>query len=133
MAQSKSNTHITNINRLLKDIKLDTLANFICTNSKEIIVTTNKITTLLDLKVVEKYMKKLNDVDTSNVISSRLPQSKSYLKILDIFYLIENTNFPITANIIKRVIQTSYIFNNTVLVSHSHIIKALPKSNIAVV
>ena len=87
----------------------------------------NKIATLLDLKVVEKYMKELNNIDTSNVISLRLSQSKLYLKILDILYLIENTNLSITVNIIEKIIQISYIFNNTVLASHPHIIKALPK------
>jgi len=90
----------------------------------------NKIATLSDLKVVGKYMKELNNVNTSNVISLRLPQSKLYLKILDILYLIENTNLSITANVIERIIQTSH---NTVLASHPHIIKALPKFNIAVI
>ena len=129
----QSNTYITNINRLLKDIKWDTSADFIHTNSKGIIATINKIATLSDLKVVEKYMKKLNNIDTSNVMSLRLPQSKLYLKFLDILYLIENTNLSITANVIERIIQTSHIFNNTILASHPHIIKALPKSDIAVI
>ena len=93
----------------------------------------NKIATLLDLKVVEKYMKELNNIDTSNVISLRLSQSKLYLKILDILYLIENTNLSITVNIIEKIIQISYIFNNTVLASHPHIIKVLPKFDIAVI
>ncbi len=62
----------------------------------------NKIATLLDLKVVEKYMKELNNIDTSNVMSLRLSQSKLYLKILDILYLIENTNLSIIVNIIEK-------------------------------
>ena len=129
----QSNIYITNINRLFKDIKWDTSADFIYTNSKRIIITMNKIATLLDLKVVEKYMKELNNIDTSNVISLRLSQSKLYLKILDILYLIENTNLSITVNIIEKIIQISYIFNNTVLASHPHIIKALPKFDRAVI
>jgi len=67
--------------------------------------------------MVEKYMKKLNDVDVSDVMSLRLSQLKSYLKILDITYFIKNTNLSVTLDIIKRVIKTSYIFDNTVLAS----------------
>jgi len=39
----QSNVYITNINRLLKYIKLDISAKFIYTDSKEIIVTMNKV------------------------------------------------------------------------------------------
>ena len=67
--------------------------------------------------MVENYMKKLNDVDVSNVMSPRLSQLKSYLKILDITYFIKNTNLSVTLDIIERVIKTSYIFDNTVLAS----------------
>ena len=50
-------------------------------------------------------------------MSPRLPQSKSYLKILEIPYYIKDTNLPITVNIVKKVFQTTYIFNNIVLAS----------------
>ena len=60
-------------------------------------------------------MKELNNINVSNIMSLRLPQLKLYLKILDILYFIDNTNLPITSDIIERVIKTSYIFNNTVL------------------
>jgi len=66
-------------------------------------------------------MKKLNNVNTSNVMSSRLPQLKLYLKILGIPYFVEDTNLLInlfiTSDIIERVIKTSHIFDDTVLVS----------------
>jgi len=82
---------------------------------------------------VEKYMKELNDIDSSNIISSRLPQSKSYLKILDILYFVDDTNLSITTDIIERVIQISYLFDNIILASCSHIIKESLKSNIVIV
>ena len=47
-------------------------------------------------------------------MASRLPQSKSYFKILGISYFIEDTNLPITTNIIEKV---TYIFNDIVLTS----------------
>ena len=70
---AQSNVYIDNINRLLKDIKLEISTNFICPNNKRIVVTANKIAVFLDLNIVEKYIKKLNDIDSSNIMSPRLP------------------------------------------------------------
>ena len=53
-----------------------TSTDFIYSNNKEIIVTTNKVSTSSNLNVVENYIKKLNDVDSSDVMSQRLSQSK---------------------------------------------------------
>lgn len=113
----QSNIHIANINQHFKDIKSKVSANYIWFDNKSIIVITNKITVSSDLNMVKKYMKELNNVDTSNVMSHRLPQSKSYLKILDILYFVEDTNILIISDIIKRIIKTSYIFDNIVLAS----------------
>jgi len=52
-----SNIYVSNMNRLLKDIKLEILINFIQVDNKGIIVTTNKVATTSDLNVIEKYMK----------------------------------------------------------------------------
>ena len=109
------------------------MVNFIQPNNEDIIITTNKITTISDLNIVEKYVKDLNNVDSSNTISPRLSQSKFYLKILDILYCVEDTNLSITADIVKRGIQTTYIFNDIVLTSCLYIIKAFPKSDIAII
>lgn len=111
------NIHVANINRLLKDIKLEVSVDFIWSDNKSIIVTTNKIAVISDLNVVEEYMKNLNDINSSNIISFRFLQSKSYLKILDIPYCIKNNNLLITMDIVKRVIQTTYIFNGVILAS----------------
>ena len=127
-----SNMHVTNINRLLKDIMLEISIDFIWANNKDIIITTNKIAVTSDLNVVEKYIKDLNDVDSSNIIS-RLHQSKSYLKILDLLYYVEKTSFLITVDIVEKVIQTTYLFNDVVLVSYLHIIKAFFKSDMAII
>jgi len=79
---------------------------------------------------MEKYMKELNDVDLNN---PRLAQSKSYLKILDIPYFIENTNLLIMSDIIEKIIKTSHIFDDTVLASCSQVIKTSSKSDMAMV
>jgi len=88
---AKLNTYITNINKLLKEVKYDVLANFMHLNNKGIVITTK---------------------------SPRLPQPRSYLKILDILYFVENTNLSITSDIVESVIKSIYIFSNTILVSY---------------
>ena len=47
----KSNTHIENIDKLLKGVKSDISANYIHSDSKKIIIMTNKITITSDLNV----------------------------------------------------------------------------------
>jgi len=130
---TQTNAHIANINKAFKEVKSDISADYICSNNREIIITTNKVAASLDLNIVEKYMKELNNVDLNNVISPRLLQLKSYLKILGVPYFIEDTNLPITSNINKRVIKSIHIFGNMVLALYSYIIKASLKSDIAMV
>ena len=85
------------------------------------------------MKVVKKYMKNLNDVDLTEVLNSRLSQSKSYLRILEISYFIKDTNLPILSDIINSVIKSTHIFDNIVLSLCSQVIKVSPKSDIIVV
>ena len=108
---------MTNINQLLKSIKSENYADLIHSDNREIIITTNKVVLTLDMNTIKKYMKNLNDVDLNEVMSPRLPQLKSCLKILDILYFIKDTNFSVTVNIIEIVIKSTHIFNNTVLMS----------------
>ena len=52
---------------------------------------------------------------------------------LDISYFIEDTNLSITSEIIERVIKTTYIFNDIILVSHLHINKISLKSDMVMI
>ena len=52
-------------------------------------------------------------------ISPRLPQFKYYLKILNIPYLIKDTNIPIMTDVVKRILQSTHIFNDIVLILKS--------------
>ena len=70
---AQSNAHITNINKLLKDIKSEISADFICSKNKGVVITTNNVTISSNLNIVEKYMKELNNVDSNNIMSPRLP------------------------------------------------------------
>jgi len=74
----QSNVYSTNITRSLKGIKLEVVIGFIRFDNKGIIITTNKVAAISDLNIVGKYMKNLNYVDSSDIMSSRLPQLKPY-------------------------------------------------------
>jgi len=125
--------HVANINRAFKNIKSNTMADFIQANHRELIITTNKLVFTLELNIIKKYLKNVDVIDSNDIIASRLPQSKSYLKILKIPYLIKNTNVSISSDITKRVLQSTYIFNNVVLTSKLRIIKAFHKLDIVVI
>jgi len=64
---TNSSNHITNINRLLKNIKLEYKVDYIWSEKSSIIIVTDKIASLLDLQTIEKYIKNLNQIDIKNV------------------------------------------------------------------
>ena len=105
-------------------------ADFICSNNKGVIITTNKVVATLNLNIVEKYIKEFNNINSNNIMSL---QPKSYLKILGISYYSVNTNSLIIFDVVEEIIKNTHIFNNVILTSHSHIIKASPKLDIAVI
>ena len=86
---TESNTYIVSINRAFKNIKLEVKADFVWAEQAEIIITTNKIAAQLDLQTIEQYVKSMNHIEADNVKIPCLPQFKSYLKIIDISYLLE--------------------------------------------
>jgi len=63
--------YILNINKLLKGMKSEVLADFIYFNNKRIIITTNKAVVTSDLNVMEKCIKKLFNLN--DIMSSCLP------------------------------------------------------------
>jgi len=128
-----SSSHIANINYALKTIKSNTIANFIRVNSKGIIITTNNISSGSDLQEIEKYVKNSLPSDVKNISLPRLPQLKSYLKIISIPYISKKTNNQISLDDIENVLKNNYLFNDIVLASKPHIIKIFPKSNMAII
>jgi len=65
-------------------------------------------------------------MNSEDIQDARLPQSKSYFKILGLSYYIENTNTPMDSSVIKNIIKSTYI-------SKPQVCKVLPKSDIAVI
>ena len=126
-------SHVININRTLKSIKSNTCADFICADNKGIIISTNNITSNSDLQEIEKYVKNSLSANDDSIASPRLPQSKSYLKIVGIPYFVNKSNTCVTSEDIKHILKNNHIFNNIVLVSKLHIIKVSPKLDMAIV
>jgi len=72
-----SNKHVANINRVLKDIKSDIIADFNYADNRSLTITTNKVAFTLDLNTIKKYIKNvdiidLNDVRDAKVISVKI-------------------------------------------------------------
>ena len=68
----ESSAHITNMNRVLKNIKSKVIANFIWSNQAGIIII-NKVTLPLDFQTIEKYVKNANYIETDKVKATYLP------------------------------------------------------------
>jgi len=69
---TKANAHVLNINRLLKKVKSDIYMDFIRSDNKELLITTNKVAVIFNLNIIKKYMKDSNDMDYSDIMSLRL-------------------------------------------------------------
>ena len=78
--------HVTNINRLLRNAKLDVAVDFIWSDSIGLSIVTNKVILQSDLQIIDQYIKKSEDINELQVEELRFPQSKSYLKIIGISY-----------------------------------------------
>jgi len=128
-----SGKYIANLNCSLKGIKLDTIVDFIHSDHQEFIVTTNKVASSSNLSIVEKYIKNTNAVDSNDIQLACFLQSKLYLKILGILYLIKSTNTPIDSSVMEAIIKNTHIFNNICITSKPYIIKVSLKSDMAIV
>ena len=71
--------------------------------------------------------------DDNQIAFPHLPQLKSYLKIIGIPYLNEQTNVHISPEDIEKILKSNYIFNNIVLASRPQVIKISPKSDMAII
>jgi len=133
MFMSSSSNHIININRLLKNIKSECKADYIRVEKSDIIIVINKVILALDLQTMENYIKNSNQIDMDKVETSELPQSKSYLKIISLQYLMKNMNVSITLDVFEKILKNNHIFNNILIVSWPRIIKVFPKLDMAII
>ena len=126
-------SHITNINYIFKNIKSNICADYISSDNKGVNIITNNVASSSDLQEIEKYIKQSLNDNSNSIITPRLPQSKSYLKIVGISYYVNKSSTCITTEDIERILKNTYIFNEIVLASRLRIIKVSPKSDMAIV
>ena len=128
-----ASTHVININYFLKNIHSNTIADFICADNKEVIITTNSIASNSNLQEIEKYVKNSLSDNKDSITSARLSQFKSYLKIVGISYFVNNSNTRISSENIEYILKNNHIFNDIVFASKLCIIKVSPKSDMTIV
>ena len=125
--------HVININKTLKGIKSNVIANFVYSDDKGIIIFTNNIACPSDLQEIKKYVKNTLCAVTDQIATSRLPQPKSYLKIVGIPFMSKFTNSWITSDNVEKILKANHIFNDIILASKSRVIKVLPKSDMSII
>ena len=126
--------NVANINRELQNAKTEVLVDYIRSDNTGIVVVTNKVVQQSDLSIIDRYIKNSNDINSLQVEDSRLPKSKSYLKIIGIlFYPYANSQEKLTSSGIETILKQNHIFDNISLTSKPRIIKVSPKSDMAIV
>ena len=129
-----SSLNIANINRELRNAKTNILVDYIRSDNTEIVVVTNKVAHQSNLSIIDYYVKNSNDINSLQVEDSRLPKSKSYLKIIEIPYFPHvNLQEKLTSNDIENILKQNHIFDNISLASKPRIIKVSPKLDMAIV
>jgi len=118
---------------VLKSIKSNIMADFICIKDKGIIISTNNIASPSDLQEIEKCVKSSLLSNADQISFPRLPQSKSYLKIIGISYLNEHSNMYISSEDIEKILKNNHIFNDIVLASRPRVVKVSSKSGMAII
>jgi len=125
--------HVININCALKEINSKMIIDFIHVEDKGIVITTNNISSNSDLQEIKKYVKNSFSSEAEQISSPRLPQSKSYLKIIGIPYINDITNSCFSSDDVESILRNNYIFNDIVLTSRPCIIKVSPKSDMSII
>ena len=92
----------------------------------------NKVASSSNLSMVENYIKNTNSINSNDVQTAQLAQSKLYLKFLGILYIIKYTNIPINLSIVETIIKSTYIFDNICIISKSYVVKVSFKSDMAI-
>ena len=78
--------HISNVNKCLKNSKSDIITDFIHITNNRIIITMNKPANTLDLSIIKKYLKNIENINSDLIEDLCLPKSKSYIKIIGLPY-----------------------------------------------
>ena len=114
-------------------MKSGIIADFIWADNRGIVISTNNVASLADLQEIEKVIKNSLQDNEDKINSPWLPQSKSYLEIVGISYLDDQTNTCIFPEDIEKILKKNHIFNKVILAYKPQVIKVLPKSDMAII
>ena len=129
-----TSSNVANLNSELRNTKTDVLVNYIRSDNAGVIIVTNKVTQQSDLSIIDRFVKNSSDINALQVEDSRLPKSKSYLKITGIpFYPHANSQEKLSSSDVETILKQNHIFNNISLASKPRIIKVSPKSDMAII
>ena len=129
-----SSAHITNLNKLLRNAKMEVAVDFIRSDPIRLVIVTNKIAVQSDLQIINQYVKKSDDINELQMEEPCLPQSKFYLKIIGILY------FPngkiqehLNTSDVEIVLKQNQIFDDIKLALRPRVIKVSPRSDMLIV
>ena len=129
-----SAAYIANINRLLRNAKLEVAVDYIRSNPIGLSIVTNKVTIQLDLQIINQYVKKSENINELQVEEPRLSQSKSFLKIIGIpYYPNSKTQEHLNSSNIEAILKQNQIFDDIKLASKPRVIKVSPKSDMSII
>jgi len=129
-----SSVHIASINRILKNTKSEVSVDFIRADPVGITIITNKVLQASNLITIENYVKNSESIDSSQIDTPRLPQSKSYLKIIGIPYFPNgNLQDRLNSSDVENIIKQNHISNNVILALKLRVIKVSPKLDMAII
>jgi len=63
----QANFYIVNINRQLKEANSKTFTNFICLENNGVIITTNQATSVQDMSIIYKYIRKTENINSEHI------------------------------------------------------------------
>ena len=69
---ASSSIYIANINRALKNIKLNIMADYVQPELIDVTIVTNKVVSPLDLQIIENFVKNVENINLEDIVASRL-------------------------------------------------------------
>jgi len=96
-------------------------------------MSTNSIASAAELEVIKQWLKKTAGLGESTEVEPRLPQSKSFLRVLGVPYWDSKTSLPVTSAQVAEALSSSPLFKGVTLVSMPRIMKASPSSDMSVI
>ena len=88
-------------------------------------MSTNSIASAAELEVIKQWLKKTAGLGEITEVEPRLPQSKSFLKVLGVLYWDSKTSLPIIPAQVAEALSSSPLFEGVTLASMPHIMKCL--------